>query len=180
MVWARTKLLIWEYIFEPVKEIAINFSGKHPETFYKKLNELIRTCFNVPDSYIQEKTYTWEKGDTSEKFEVEWDVNKILDMFTYINVEIFLKGYSNNGVGKASIKIKPNMITEYPQDTIWQRNIIYEMVRRFYHKVFYQKKRMEYLNFGKEIIVSFESSIKHYAESLGKVETGDENEFVKQ
>lgn len=175
MVWARTKLLIWEYIFEPVKEIVINFSGKHPETFYKKVNELIRTVFNVPDAYIQEKTYTWEKGDNSEKFEIDWEVNKILDTFTYFNIEVSLKGFSSNGVGKVTVKIKPNMITEYPQDTIWQRNILYEMVRKFYHKFFYQKKRMEFLNFGKELVVSFESGIKHYAESLGnKVEGNDE------
>ncbi|MEM7819884.1 MAG: hypothetical protein QXD48_03590, partial [Candidatus Aenigmatarchaeota archaeon] len=166
------KLLIWDYIFEPVKELVITFSGKHTETFYKKINELIRTVFNVPDAYVQEKTYNWEKGENIEKFEIDWEVNKILDMYTYINVEISLKGFSSGGEGKVVIKIKPNLITEYPQDTIWQRNIIYEMLRRFWHKFFYHRKRMEYLNFGKELIVSFESGLKHYAESLGQTEGG--------
>jgi hypothetical protein len=170
MVWARTKLLIWDYIFEPVKEIAINFSGKNPEKFYKKINELIRTIFNVPDAYVQEKLYNWEKKEGMEKFDVEWEVNKILDIYTYINTEVILSGYSSNGEGKATIRIKPNLITEYPQDTVFEQNIIYEMLRRFWHKYFYHKKRMEFLNFGKELVVTFEKRIKEFAQSLGEVE----------
>ncbi len=67
MVWARTKLLIWDYVFEPVKDIRISYSGKNPERLYKKLNELLRLIFNVPEGYIQEKTYKWEKKKESEK-----------------------------------------------------------------------------------------------------------------
>lgn len=166
MVWARTKLLIWDYIFEPVKDIKIEYKGPYPEKFYKKLNELIRTVFNVPDAYVQEGNYSWEKGKDSERFEIEWEVNKVLDTFSYINLEIDLKGFSMNGEGKASIKIKPRLITEYPQDTMFQQSIFYEILRRFWHKFFYHHKRMEYLNFGKELVTTFESAIKHFGETL--------------
>ncbi len=172
MVWARTKLLIWDYIFEPVKDIRITYVGPHPELFYKKINELMRTVFNVPDAYVQEKTYTWEKGKDSEKFEIDWEVNKILDIYSYIVTEVTLKGFVANGEGKAVIRLKPRLITEYPQDTVWQQNILYEMVRRFWHQSFYHRKRMEYLNMGKELLTSMESSIKHFGEALreGKTE----------
>ena len=36
MVWARTRLLIWDYIFEPVKRIKINYTGPNPDKFYQK------------------------------------------------------------------------------------------------------------------------------------------------
>jgi hypothetical protein len=166
MVWARTKLLIWDYIFEPIKDIKISYIGPHPELFYKKINELIRTVFNVPDAYVQEKTYTWERGKESEKFEVDWEVNKILDMYSYIVAEISIKGFSAAGEGKAVIRIKPRLITEYPQDTVWQQNIVYEVFRRIWHQMYYHNRRMEYLNMGKEIITSFESSVKHFGEAL--------------
>jgi len=166
MVWARTKLLIWDYIFEPVKDIKIEFKGPYPEKYYKKVNELIRTIFNVPDAYVQEKNYSWEKGKDSERFEVEWEVTKVLDAYSYITAEIDLKGFSVNGDGKVTIRIKPRLITEYPQDTVFQQSIFYEMSRRFWHKFFYHHKRMEYLNFGKEIITSFESALKHFGETL--------------
>lgn len=166
MVWARTKLLIWDYIFEPVKEINIAFTGPHPDKFYKKINELIRVVFNVPDAYVQEKEYNWEKTKDGERFTVGWEVNKVLDAFTYITVEMDLNGFSVNGEGKATMRIRPRLITEYPQDTLWQQNILYEMLRRFWHNMFYHKKRMEYLNFAKEQVTTFESSVKHFGELL--------------
>lgn len=166
MVWARTKLLIWDYVFEPVKQIKISYVGRHPEKIYGKIKELVRTVFNVPEAYIQEKTYGWEKVKDTDKFDVTWEVNKILDMFTYIVVEIDLRGYSVNGEGRADITLKPRLITEYPQDTVWQQSIVYEMLRRMWHRMFYHHRRMEYLNMGKELLVSFERSIKDYAERL--------------
>lgn len=166
MVWARTKLLIYDYIFEPVKQIKISYTGPNPEKFYKKINELIRTVFNVPEAYVQEKEYTWEKLKETERFEVAWEVNKLLDMFSYVVTEIEMRGFSSGGEGKVSITMKPRLITEYPQDTVWQQSIVYEMLRRMWHRIFYHNKRMEYLNLGKELLVNFESSIKHFAEEL--------------
>lgn len=172
MVWARTKLLIWDYIFEPVKDIKVEYKGPGTEKFYKKINELIRTIFNVPDAYVQEKNYSWEKGKDTERFEVEWEITKVLDVYSYITIEIALKGFAVNGDGKVSIRIKPRLITEYPQDTVFQQSILYEMGRRFWHKFFYHHKRMEYLNFGKELITSFESAVKHFSETLREAAAG--------
>jgi len=166
VVWARTKLLIWDYVFEPVKEINISYTGPAPDKFYKKINELVRVVFNVPDAYVQEKEYSWEKTKDGERFSVGWEVNKILDTFSYITVEIDFSGFSVNNEGKVNMRIRPRLITEYPQDTVWQQNIIYEMTRRFWHNMFYHKKRMEYLNFAKELVTSFESSVKHFGEVL--------------
>ena len=166
MVFARTKLLIWDYIFEPVKDIRISYTGPRTEKFYHKIRELIRTVFNVPEAYIQEKTYDWDKTKDSERFAVTWEVNKILDTFTYITIEITLRGFSTAGEGKADIRIRSRLITEYPQDTVWQQSIIYEMFRRFWHQRFYHRKRMEYLNLGKELIVSFETAVKRYTEDI--------------
>jgi hypothetical protein len=166
MVWARTKLLIWDYIFEPVKDIRVSYAGPHPERFYQKLKEMIRAIINVPDAYIQEKNYVWEKLKDSERFEIEWEINKILDTFSYITIEITLRGFVAAGEGKVDIRIRPRLITEYPQDTIWQQSIVYEMFRRFWHQRFYHHKRMEYLNLGKELLVSLETAIKKYMDEL--------------
>jgi hypothetical protein len=166
MVWARTKLLIWDYIFEPVKDLRISYTGPHPEKFYQKLKELIRAVINVPDAYIQEKNYVWEKLKDSERFEIEWEINKILDTFSYITIEITLRGFSAGGEGKVDIRIRPRLITEYPQDTIWQQSIVYEMLRRFWHQRFYHHKRMEFLNLGKELLVSLEAALKKYMDEL--------------
>lgn len=166
MVWARTKLLIWDYVFEPARDISMNFVVKTPEKFYKKINELVRSVFNIPDAYVQEKSYDWEKLKERERFEVNWEVTKILDTWTYITIELTLRGVKVEGEGKVTIRIKPRLITEYPQDTILQQNIIYEMVRRFWHKSFYHHKRMEYLNLAKELVISFEKALKEYSKTI--------------
>ena len=166
MVWARTKLLIWDYIFEPVKDIRVAYAGPHPERFYQKLKEFMKSVINVPDAYIQEKNYNWEKLKDSERFEIEWEVNKPLDKFSLITIEISLRGFTAAGEGKVEIRIRPRLITEYPQDTIWQQSIFYEMLRRFWHQRFYHHKRMEYLNMGKEIVMTLETSIKKYMDEL--------------
>ena len=170
MVWARTKLTIWDYIFEPAKEIKIFYTGPNPERLYRKLNELIRVVFNVPEAYVQEKQYDWEKTKDGERFSIAWEVNKVLDVFTFITVEIDLTGFSTQGEGRSSIRIRPRLITEYPQDTIWQQSIVYEMLRRAWHRSYYHNKRMQYLNYGKETLVNFEGSIKNYLEQLKKGE----------
>lgn len=172
MVWARTRLLIWDYIFEPVKQIKIDYVGKHPERFYKKLHELMRLVFNVPEGYIQEKEYKWEKKKDMEGFEVGWEVMKVFDVFSYLALEIDFRGFVllESGEGKCTIVIKPRLITEYPQDTIWQQSIFYEMTRRFWHRIYYHKKRLEYLYWSKEVVVEFERKIKQFGEELRLVE----------
>jgi hypothetical protein len=168
MVWARTKLLIWDYVFEPVKNINIAYSGKSPEKLYKKINELIRTIFNIPEAYIQEKSYKWDKTKDSESFDVSWELTKIYDKFTFMVVEVTLKGVTDGKEGKAVVAIKPRMITEYPQDTVWQQNLFYEIMRRFWHTIFYHRQRMEYLDTSKELCIGFESAIKSFMEELRK------------
>jgi hypothetical protein len=167
MVWARTRLLIWDYVFEPVKQLKIDYTGKRPDAFYKALHELMRLIFNVPEGYIQEKTYKWEKLREAEHFNVEWELTKIFDTFSYLTVEIGLRGFvTTEGEGRATIVLKPRLITEYPQDTIWQQSIAYEMLRRFWHKVYYHRKRMNFLYISKELLVDFERKIKEFGEQL--------------
>ena len=167
MVWARTKLIIYDDIFEPHEEIFINYSGPHPEKLYPRIQELIPPIFNIPPSHIQEISFTWEMpSETHIKFNVWWRIIKQMDVHSHIRVDLKLKGFSKNGRGPATISIDASLITEYPQDTLIQQSIFYEMGRRFWHALFYHKKRMEYIQIGKRIIRKFEEEIKKYLEEL--------------
>ena len=172
MVWTRTKLMIWDYLLEPLKVIQFDYAGKAPEKLYKKINELIRIVFDVPDAYVQEKDYNWEKEGNTEKFAVGWEVHKVLDLYSYLEYEIVLKGFTTDGAGRARIRLRARLITEYPQDTLLQNNIIYEMLRRMWHRIFYHNRRMEFLRIGKELTINFENKLKQYLEYLreGKAE----------
>ena len=166
MVWAATKISIWDDVYPTFKSISIEYKGKNPHLIYKKINELIRSDFHVPEGCIQEKEYTWNKTEKGEEFKVEWETTKVLDDFSFIKIEIKLSGFMSEGVGKASIGFRPTLITEYPQDTFWQQNILYEMLRRLWHNIFYSKKRNEYFDMTKTMAERFERGIKDFIEEL--------------
>lgn len=167
MVWARTKLVIKDRIFDPVRTLNISYSGPNSKKFYNRIREKAIEIYDVPEGYLQEKTFTWEKQKSGDhKFAAEWELNKIMDIWSYINVRIMLKGFSSENEGWATIKIEPFFFTEYPQDTVWQNNIIYELLRRIWHAAFYHKKRMQYFDKGKELSVKFADDLKKYSEEL--------------
>ena len=128
---------------ERPERISINYVGLHPMKLYYKVYELIKSIFRAADSDIQEEKFSWGKGE-KEKFKVRWYLHKDMDVYTYLFIRVDVSGYGDEKSGKAEIKIKPLMRTEYPQDTIWQRSLFYEMLRVFWHRSFYYSKREEY------------------------------------
>lgn len=166
MVWARTKLVIWEDVYEDVTDIIVRYSGPHPERFYKKVLELMEKIFALRRSDIQEIDYTWEKTETSAKFKVWWRLIKSMDVYSYLRWDLKLEGSSAHEKGYAMVKLTPILVTEYPQDTLIQQSIFYEMLRRFWHQVFYHKKRMQYMVSARDLSTDFELAVKKFAEEL--------------
>ncbi|MCD6093088.1 MAG: hypothetical protein J7J38_03675 [Candidatus Aenigmarchaeota archaeon] len=166
MVWASTKLTLWDDIYPTFKTMSIEYRGRHPHILYKKINQLIREIFRVPEGNVQEREYTWNKTENGEEFSVWWEATRQLDDFSYMRIEIKLNGFTSNNVGKATVSFRPTLVSEYPQDTFWQQNIIYEMFRRFWHVVFYRKKRNEWFEMGKIMAERFEKNIKSFVEEL--------------
>ena len=82
----------------------------------------------MPKSYIQETQYKWAKKEGGDVFQIRWWLHKDLDTYTYIYFRVDLKGKGDEKRGDAFIRIKAWLRTEYPQDTFWQRTIIYEMI----------------------------------------------------
>lgn len=169
MVWARTKLVIFDDLFDRPEEQYFNYSGPHPTKFYHKVQDLLFTIFKIPKSNLQEIEYTWEtpKPGTT-RCKCWWRMVKQMDIYTYIRVDLILDGSEVDGKGPMRITIKPAIITEYPQDTLVQQSIFYELFRRFWHTVFYHKKRMEYLQVGRELVTKYEEAVKAFGEELRK------------
>ena len=167
MVWARTKLIIFDNLYEPgEKDILFNFSGPHPIKFYNKIRASMHDIFGVPIGRVQEMNYTWEKHKTMEKFNIRWRLTKEMDVYTYLRYDVILIGSSENDEGPVSVRLKPRIVTEYPQDTLIQQSILYEMARRFWHNMYYAKQRKEWIEQGKDMAAEFENMLKEYAEEL--------------
>ena len=159
MVWARSKLMIEDDLLRPLPVVRINFVGPEPEKFYKEIYNLALTAFRISEHSIQEKEFNWSKGE-NEKFRVIWEINKDLDKFSYYFVEVVFNGESSKKHGSANISVEGILRTEYPQDTFWQKSLLYEFLRMFWHTVFYASKREEYAREGRRMLSWFMQQLK--------------------
>ncbi len=166
MVWAATKLVIFDYVYPTYQWVVIEHEGKNIDLIYKKVREALHEIFRIPLDNLQEREFDWKRTEKGEEFRVRWEAIRQLDEFSYIRLEVDLKGFMNQQkVGRIRIRYRPALLTEYPQDTFWQQTILYEMLRRLWHVIFYRKKRNEYFQLARELAAQFDAEIKKFIEA---------------
>ncbi len=170
-ILARMKMLIEEEIYPPKgtakgsPRSIHSYVGPNPAKLYPKSRELIKSVFNATDADLHEEIYDWAKGE-KEKFRVRYFLHRNIDKFTYFFIRVDIKGEGNEKSGKGSVTIRPLLRTEYPQDTLWQRTIFYEMIRVFWHRAFYHNRRREYILEGRNLLSMFQHQITDYFRDL--------------
>ena len=88
-------------------------------------------------------------------------MEKDIDRFSYYMVELELEGSESKGVGSAKLSLKDGILrTEYPQDTVWERSLLYELLRIVWSKMFYWGKRERYIRDGRRMIAEFIEEVK--------------------
>jgi hypothetical protein len=168
MVWARTKLVIQDDLLRPRNRYLVEFRGLKPDKFYHALPKIFMAVFRADEHHLQEKKISWTHGET-EKFKVAWEGTKELDSLSYFIFNIELSGSQSKGSGEANVLIEGYLRTEYPQDTVWEKSILYEMLRIFWHKSFYIAQRGEYMNEGRREMAAFVEEIKKLARASDSI-----------
>ena len=162
------KLTIWNELYKRgakpgLKNLEYFYEGKNPQKLKEFLPKLIKTVF-APT--------TWQQKEVSIKeneYSVKWYMFKDLDNYTYFRVDIDLKIKHKGNKGTAKISLgEPVVVTEYPQETYWQKSFFYEILRVAWNNMFYAKKVKEYLDWGRLKISCFEEKLLKYFEYLGK------------
>jgi len=146
--------------------VEIRFVGPHVTKLYKKMYDTLKDVFHVSDADIQETEYSWGKGEKAEKFKVRWWLHKDMDLFSYLYIRVDLSGEGNGKMGNAKMAVRGLLRSEYPQDTIWQRSLFYEMIRTFWHRIFYYRKREEYAEECRHSTVMFMRKMREFCEKL--------------
>jgi len=177
-IFARTKLIIHEDCLEvsgsplPGKKfMTLEYSGPNPQAAYYQAKKLLAQITRVPENEIIERDFTWRREGEEENFSVTFDVIKDMDRFSFIQISISMKGKIKPSKefgkeGNLSINIEGVLRTEYPQDTLWQRSLIYEMFRTFYHKFIYEDARKKYKQECVDIMNEVYSSLKEFLNVL--------------
>ena len=108
-----------------------------------------------------------------EKFSGSIEAFKDFDKFTYMMLWIDFGGdvRPSKEFGKeGNLKIALDGVirTDYPQDTVLERSLIYEIFRSFWHKAFYQEKRYVYREQCRDIILTVQREVKAFLNILPK------------
>jgi len=174
-IFARTKLMLSEDCIRPGHPVLqLNYSGPNPQELYKKCKELFFSIWKVHPTEVQEREFNWDRSGGNEKFLVRFEVTKDVDAFSYMIIRVNLSGEAKHSrqfgkEGSAKIEIEPIFRTEYPQDTIWQRSLFYEMFRVLWHKVFYEEARKRYVTECRDTTFRFLEEIKSFLNTLPKI-----------
>jgi hypothetical protein len=167
MVFARSKLMLEDVCFaEEPGSLEMKLVGPNVTKVYDKMYELMKAVFNVTDADIQESVSNWGKTDKGEKFKVRWWLHKDMDIFSYIFIRFDLSGETDGKSGTATIKARGLLRSEYPQDTLWQRSLFYEVLRTFWHKSFYHRKKEEYAEECRHSMSFFQKKLKEMYDRL--------------
>ncbi|NOX71413.1 MAG: hypothetical protein GXO64_01815 [Candidatus Micrarchaeota archaeon] len=154
--FARTKMTFQDDCFPDKPEVpSIKLVGPNTPKLYQMIYDTMKNVFHVLDHEIEEENFSWGKMGDKEKFTVRWYVHKDKDYFSFFYLRVDLSGSGNENTGQATIKIKPVLRTSFPQDTLWQRSLLYEIIRTFWHRAFYHKKRVGYLIDCRNITTAF-------------------------
>jgi hypothetical protein len=160
MVIARTKLMIQDDLLRPRPAFRIKYTGPNAARLYEEIPHLLAAAFRTQTGEVQEKKISWTKGET-EKFTILWELNKDVDKFSYYYIELELAGSESKGYGSATISLKDGTLrTEYPQETQWERSLLYEVLRMVYHTLFYERKRDFWIRDGRRQLSVFVDELK--------------------
>lgn len=181
-IFARTKLLIHEDClalagssspFPGKKFITLDYSGPNPQIAYYQIKKILSSITKLPESEIIERNFSWDRGGDEEKFSADFDIIKDMDKFSFIQITVSIKGSIKPSKefgkeGKLNITIDGVLRTEYPQDTIWQRSLFYEVFRTFFHKFIYEESRRKYRDECVSIMMQIYNELKEFLNVLPK------------
>jgi len=172
-IFARAKLLLENRCLTYRPRMEFSYSGPNPDKAYPKLIDILNKSLNVPRENIQEKNFMWDRSKPEEKFSASFEVIKDFDKFTYMYLEISMRGSLKPSKefgkeGTVSFTIEGILRTEYPQDTLWERSFFYEIFRTLYHKAFYEERRYKWLLECRDSLLQIQNELKEFFNLLTK------------
>ncbi len=169
--FARSKLLIENQCVTYRPKITFSYSGPNPHKAYKKFLKIVTDDIKVPSQNVMEKYVKWDRSGPEEKFVAAWEIVKDFDKFSYMFLEVDMNGTFKPSKefekeGDVSITIAGIVRTEYPQDSMWERSFVYELLRTFYHKTFYEDNVKRYVSECRDWMLYIQNEMKNFFNML--------------
>lgn len=135
---------------EPI--IRLTYNGPNPIKAYHLTRDFLRKIWEVEAKDYWEREFRWDNSSDPHEFVCKAYVDKKLDRFTDIIVEVMMQGFQPDDPKKSgTVEIK---ITGYLKSIFGGRNIledarnpIFVAIHWIYFRYFYQNQLKSYLNF---------------------------------
>ena len=143
-------LILEDDCFVPNREIVLKFSGVNPIRAYQVLSKKMREIWEVDAVAYWEREFRWDASSSPHEFVVKSYVDKGLDRFTKLVVEVFIQGYQPKDPtqeGRFEMRITGLLKTTFGGTTFFEdaRNPIYKSLMWIYGRYFYRQQRNSYL-----------------------------------
>jgi hypothetical protein len=130
----------------PRDKIEIKFSGENVASICNLIRPILERVLQVEAKDTYERLLKWDSTSNPRSFYNEWTTNKEEDKWTVYSFKIIIKGSQdiNTRKGNVTIEIYSWLKTSYEYS-----NFIQRFLWILYNRVFYYKRRREYMERGK-------------------------------
>ncbi len=130
----------------PRDKIEIKFSGENVASICNLIRPILERVLQVEAKDTYERILKWDSTSNPRSFYNEWTTNKEEDKWTVYSFKIIIKGNQdiNTKKGNVSIEIYSWLRTSYEYS-----NFIQRFLWILYNRIFYYKRRREYIERGK-------------------------------
>lgn len=144
-------IILEEDCFAPNRELILRFVGPNPVRAYHVLKRKMREIWEVDAVAYWEREFRWDASSSPHEFVVKSYVDRGMDRFTRLRIEVFIQGYQPDDPkqdGRMEIRMGGILITTFGGMTFFEdaRNPLYQALMWLYVRLFYQKQRVYYLN----------------------------------
>lgn len=157
-------------------DIEVHLNPKNipnPQDAYNEFVDVLRTQCGIDSDDINEEEYEHERKGEVEIISVEIEAVKPLDKFSKIVIEADMdiemrpaSGEEYDYVGDLNIDVEGEVRTEYPQESMLQKSILWHAFRVFYEKVLYGDVKENYMKTCNKYMRTIRDELKSYFDLL--------------
>lgn len=147
----------------PYPQIVINYKGPNPFIVYKKAREIIRGTLEIGAADYWERDFRWDISSEPRSFFIRIYAKKGMDARSKAVVEVIFQGNQPSDPrkeGDITIKIGAKLVTEFPQDTPFQKTPFYKNLVKIYRFLWYERVRRGYLRICQRLLYRLEERFR--------------------
>ncbi|MEM5816083.1 MAG: hypothetical protein QXL14_03495 [Candidatus Aenigmatarchaeota archaeon] len=140
--------------------LPFTYEGPNISMLAKNIKKIISSALEVKEEDIKESAFSLSRGE-KEKMKADYKLTKLIDRNCYYRFEISVYYECNvEDVGKFEASIKGALYFELPQETAFQRSLLYHFFFSLYWNFFYSDVIKKYQENGKEYLKRFISYLE--------------------